>query len=213
VVQQPQVAHLIAVLLACAWAPQPAAPAMPEEHQLLLWQDRDQLNLAARDAELESALAGCTSAGPCRAERWSHPHRRLLLVRDGLQVRGPGWPDGRTRWPAMGQPLLACLPDPLSSPAHRRLIHDGLGGWTWTLRLDGDNHCALSGQLLLDAHLDRVDARGLSAAGLPWGAGGLQEARRLALIELKAQAERLRPLAEGKEREALEAALELTGAR
>jgi hypothetical protein len=212
-VQQPQVPHLIALLLACAQAPPPSAPLLPEEHQLLLSQDRDQLNLAAGDAELAAALTGCASAGPCRAERWGHPKRRLLLLRDGPRVRGQGWPDGLSRWPAMGQPLLACLPDPLASPAHRRLLHDGQGGWTWMLRLEGDNHCALSGQLQLDAHRDRVDARGLQAAGLPWASGGLQEARRLALIELKAQAEQLRPLAEDEEREKLDAALDLAGKR
>jgi hypothetical protein len=125
-----------------------------------------------------------TAAAGRLHEAWRHPAGATVSLRvDGARVSlddRPGAPL-RRRWDRLGPVLSRCLGDPFARPlagdprGERTLQREG-GAWLWVLRFSGGGTCALDGTLTLQAGADRVDARGLWAAGRPWAAGGREAA-------------------------------------
>jgi len=143
----------------------------------------------------EALLARCSRL-PCAAELWRTEHGEaatVLVHGDTLTWNDQSWP---AAWKRLGTELSWCLEGgPLDSPpagdpgGFRLLAAVGPPGSDrdarWMLHFGGTNTCALSGELIVYAHRDQVDSRGLSSGGLPWHEGG----RVNALEILKANAE------------------------
>ncbi|MDG1479632.1 MAG: hypothetical protein P8R54_08570 [Myxococcota bacterium] len=204
---QPQVADLRPLfsigLLACKPEPPEHAPAAGL-NEPTVWQMRGRLvsspsiSSAPPFQGAEALLERC-SRPPCAAELWRTERGETATV----LVHGETLTWGEQSWPAswkrLGTELSWCLEGgPLSSPpagdpgGFRLLAATDPPSLDrdarWLLHFGGTNTCALSGELILYAHRDQVDSRGLSSGGLPWSKGG----RANALEILKANAEALR---------------------
>jgi len=136
-------------------------------------------------AEGEVMVGDCQQPGRCAAELWSGDggeevilsiDERSITVHRSRTTAALS-PELRSRWRALDGVLSKCLGDPLSDrpagdPGSSRRLRFESGRWWWELRMAGDNPCRLSGTLLVDAHRDRVDTRGLFVDGVSWQTGG-----------------------------------------
>jgi hypothetical protein len=146
-----------------------------------------------------AAVATCTAAAECAAERWrKEPLTSAVertLVRDGDRIV---WLDDQTVWPArwrqISGALSHCLGDPLAIPpaadpgGGRDLLEDPATNdarWSWQVRLSGNNRCNLSGTILLSATGPKVDVRDLRVGKQAWHAGGRHEAEAFLRAELR----------------------------
>ncbi|MDP2308224.1 MAG: hypothetical protein Q8P18_19550 [Pseudomonadota bacterium] len=143
--------------------------------------------LGAACATLNATLHG--SGPPCFVEDWRADGARLRVERAGARLRFDRVP-GRTTWTPIGGILASCLGDPLAAPpaddpGGRRTLEKR----TWVITLSGQNRCALTGTLRLDATRDHAEWSGISSEGLPWSSGGREAAQTLLRAELRALVE------------------------
>jgi hypothetical protein len=155
------------------------------------------LGPACRDASRRTGGA----PPPCFAELWRSDGPanaeavlvgaggRAVLTYEGQEIRA------ETSWARMGSPLLDCIGQPLVLPPGLdakgyRMLEQAGDDFRWDLVFSGSNRCALEGQLGLDLAGPGVDTKELLAGGLPWSAGGRENATRTLQAETRTRAVR-----------------------
>ncbi len=104
-------------------------------------------------------------------------------------TRGDQTYRARLQWPSW-QSLELCLGDPLALPPAGDPAGFRLMAWdpepTWVLDLSGANRCNATGQVSFRVDADSVNVEALLIDGLPWGEGGRERGRELALQAFRA---------------------------